>query len=175
MPETKLFLGYEPIDWTVLDREEHAGGAGVAFPGHPQLLSHAAQAVPLRTGPIATGHPLHIETISACKFRLRLKFTTILLQHEMRFTIVGCALLGATVSGQTSAKCKTFPGDTTWPSKADWNTLNSTVGGRLIATVPLGAPCHGSNFNNATCNSLKEQWQYEKIQYVCPMVSGIQS
>jgi hypothetical protein len=44
LPETKLLLGYKPTDWTVLDREEHAGGAGVAFPGHPQLLSHAAQA-----------------------------------------------------------------------------------------------------------------------------------
>jgi hypothetical protein len=85
----------------------------------------------------------------------------------MRFTVLGLAFFGAAlVSGQPSTQCKTFPGDKTWPSTTEWNKLNSTVGGRLVATVPLGAPCHGASFNNATCESLKEQWQSEKIQYV---------
>lgn len=84
----------------------------------------------------------------------------------MRFTFLGFALFGAAlVSGQPpSAQCKTFPSDKAWPSKTEWDKLNSTVSGRLVATVPLGAPCHGASFNNATCESLKEQWQFEKIQ-----------
>jgi hypothetical protein len=86
----------------------------------------------------------------------------------MRSTVLGFALFcAAIVSGQpSSTQCKTFPGDKVWPSKIEWDQLNSTVSGRLVATVPLGTPCHGASFNNATCESLKEQWQFEKVQYV---------
>lgn len=87
----------------------------------------------------------------------------------MRSTVLGFTLLGAAlVSGQAPptppTPCKAFPGDKVWPSQTEWSNLNSTVGGRLVATVPLGAPCHGASFNDATCESLKEQWQFEKIQ-----------
>lgn len=93
----------------------------------------------------------------------------------MRSTVFGFTLLGAAlVSGQAPptsrppptppTPCKVFPGDKAWPSQTEWSNLNSTVGGRLVATVPLGAPCHGASFSNATCESLKEQWQFEKIQ-----------
>lgn len=83
----------------------------------------------------------------------------------MRFTILGLNFVAAAlVSGQLSSQCKTFPGDSTWPSKNQWDTLNNTVNGRLVATVPLGTPCHGASFNNETCEGLKEQWQFEKIQ-----------
>lgn len=34
-----------------------------------------------------------------------------------------------------------------------------------MATVPLGAPCHAPNFNNATCEALKSKWQAEEIHY----------
>jgi hypothetical protein len=86
----------------------------------------------------------------------------------MHFTLAAVTLLSAlTANAQPSTPaCKTFPGDKAWPSKAEWDAFNRTVGGRLVATVPLGTPCHGAGFNNATCESLKSQWQAEKIQYV---------
>lgn len=86
----------------------------------------------------------------------------------MRSIVFIFALFGAAlVNGQTRFKqCKVFSGDKAWPSKTEWDKLNSTISGRLVATVPLGAPCHGASFNNATCEELKEQWQFEKIQYV---------
>ncbi|KAK8123919.1 FAD binding domain-containing protein, partial [Apiospora kogelbergensis] len=55
--------------------------------------------------------------------------------------------------------CKCFPGDTCWPSAAEWSGLNATVGGRLVATVPLGAPCHDPAYDEATCKSLQSQWR----------------
>jgi hypothetical protein len=76
------------------------------------------------------------------------------------------ALLGIVSASTTPNQCKSFPEDKSWPSQAEWDSLNKTVGGRLVATVPLGAPCHGSTFDDATCESLKKDWQYEKIQYV---------
>ncbi|KAJ4312742.1 hypothetical protein N0V94_007295 [Neodidymelliopsis sp. IMI 364377] len=84
----------------------------------------------------------------------------------MRFAVLAFSLFGAVVAtSQSSARCKTVPGDKAWPSKSEWNSFNRTVGGRLVATVPLGASCHGSTFDNATCEDLKSQWQTEKIHY----------
>lgn len=83
----------------------------------------------------------------------------------MRFAVAGVTLLGVAIaSGQPSSDCKTFPGDRAWPSSSEWSSFNRTVGGRLVATVPLGTPCHGVTFDNAACASLKDQWQFEKIQ-----------
>jgi hypothetical protein len=85
----------------------------------------------------------------------------------MDFTLVAITLLDAVfANGQSSSRCKTFPGDKEWPTKREWDAFNRTVGGHLVATVPLGAPCQGPAFDNATCENLKSQWQYEKIQYV---------
>ncbi|KAI4861943.1 FAD-binding domain-containing protein [Hypoxylon rubiginosum] len=61
------------------------------------------------------------------------------------------------------AECKYLPGDANWPSQGEWASLNSTVGSRLIATSPLGSPCHGENFDEELCASLQEQWLYSGI------------
>ncbi|KAG6361364.1 hypothetical protein INS49_009591 [Diaporthe citri] len=48
-----------------------------------------------------------------------------------------------------------IPGDETWPSSADWQTLNSTVGGRLVATIPQASVCHATpyaNYDEAACS-----------------------
>lgn len=54
--------------------------------------------------------------------------------------------------------CRSFPGDDLWPSVADWAQLNDTVGGRLIATVPLGAPCHDPTYDATVCGTLQASW-----------------
>ena len=64
----------------------------------------------------------------------------------------------------TPAGCKVFPGDKLWPSPQVWSDLNNTVGGNLIATIPLGSPCHDPTFNNATCVYLRSQWTMPEIQ-----------
>jgi hypothetical protein len=61
--------------------------------------------------------------------------------------------------GGTSCRC--FPGDKCWPKKAEWDAFNKTVGGRLIATVPIAAPCHFDNFaayDAGTCQYLQDNW-----------------
>ncbi|ROW10255.1 hypothetical protein VMCG_01944 [Cytospora schulzeri] len=58
----------------------------------------------------------------------------------------------------SSADCKCFPGDACWPSQAEWSNLNTTVGGRLIATVPLGSPCHDPYYDEEECAYLQDQW-----------------
>ncbi|KAL3473531.1 FAD-binding domain-containing protein [Aspergillus californicus] len=57
------------------------------------------------------------------------------------------------------AKCKCSPTDACWPSPATWNTLNSTVNGKLIANEPLAKPCYqGPGYSAEECQSVAESW-----------------
>lgn len=62
--------------------------------------------------------------------------------------------------------CRCFPGDECWPSDAEWSSLNATVDGRLIATVPLGSPCHDPYYDEEQCAYLRSQWLYAGVQQV---------
>lgn len=42
----------------------------------------------------------------------------------------------------SSGECRTYPGDEAWPSQSDWNTFNDELGGALIPTIPVAAPCY---------------------------------
>ncbi|KAG9623615.1 FAD/FMN-containing isoamyl alcohol oxidase MreA, partial [Aureobasidium melanogenum] len=57
--------------------------------------------------------------------------------------------------------CRCFPGDACWPSPDEWNSLNKTVNGRLIATVPLAAACHDDQYaayDEKRCAELQNSW-----------------
>jgi hypothetical protein len=61
------------------------------------------------------------------------------------------------VASLQNTSCRYLPGDSCWPKAQEWNQLNETVGGRLIATAPLGSPCHDPTYNAAECSSLQKQ------------------
>ncbi|KAF7900997.1 hypothetical protein EAF00_003218 [Botryotinia globosa] len=42
--------------------------------------------------------------------------------------------------------CRCFPGDECYPGISDWDGFNQTIGGKLIATVPIAAVCHNDQF-----------------------------
>ncbi|KAK4442198.1 putative FAD-linked oxidoreductase-like protein 12 [Podospora aff. communis PSN243] len=57
--------------------------------------------------------------------------------------------------------CKCFPGDACWPSIAEWQSFNHSLGGKLVATVPIGSVCHDSTFgayDAAKCEALRAAW-----------------
>ncbi|TEY32892.1 hypothetical protein BOTCAL_0709g00010 [Botryotinia calthae] len=58
--------------------------------------------------------------------------------------LLATAVNGHRIVPRTSDRCRSTPGDASWPSPADWAALNKTVGGRLLAPIPIGAPCHMS-------------------------------
>ncbi|PSN64856.1 FAD-binding domain-containing protein [Corynespora cassiicola Philippines] len=75
------------------------------------------------------------------------------------FTLAAAiAALPLSAQGQNSATCRYLPTDVEWPSTTQWNELNSTVGGRLVATVPLASVCHDPNFDSARCSSVRSDW-----------------
>ncbi|EMC98973.1 hypothetical protein BAUCODRAFT_65846 [Baudoinia panamericana UAMH 10762] len=67
-----------------------------------------------------------------------------------------------------TSSCRCFPGDLCWPSEAIWDAFNFTVGGRLVATVPLAAPCHYDQYapySNDTCANLQANWLWPQQHY----------
>ncbi|KAB5517379.1 hypothetical protein GE09DRAFT_1045451 [Coniochaeta sp. 2T2.1] len=56
--------------------------------------------------------------------------------------------------------CKVLPGDDLWPAKDVWDVFNATLGGALIQTVPLAAPCYNNwpERDAATCQYVTEHW-----------------
>jgi hypothetical protein len=77
---------------------------------------------------------------------------------------VATALLLAGSAAASAKDCHCLPGDKCWPSAEKWDALNSTVGGRLIATVPVGSPCHDPTYDAAACKELQTDWNFPQTQ-----------
>ncbi|KAJ5847404.1 hypothetical protein N7455_011361 [Penicillium solitum] len=73
----------------------------------------------------------------------------------MKWTLASLVALAAPA---LASNCHCLPSDSCWPAPSAWASLNSTVGGRLVATVPIGSPCHEPNYNAAACAALKTSW-----------------
>ncbi|KAI2616846.1 FAD-binding domain-containing protein [Hypoxylon sp. NC1633] len=86
-----------------------------------------------------------------------------LLFRLLSLLLLVVAIAAEIISRTRSTKCKYLPGDPNWPSQDDWAALNNSVGGRLVATVPLGSPCHDPTYDEELCTSLQEQWLYSSI------------
>ncbi|ORY58548.1 FAD/FMN-containing dehydrogenase [Pseudomassariella vexata] len=57
-----------------------------------------------------------------------------------------------------ASDCYCLPGDSCWPSASIWDGLNTTVSGRLVATVPVGSPCHDPTYDAEACAALQADW-----------------
>jgi hypothetical protein len=84
------------------------------------------------------------------------------------------------MSSSTSPNCRCFPGDSCWPSLYDWQTLNSSVDGMLIASVPVAAVCHEfhssdtpvSIYNNVECQEERDNWFSPEFHFTIIFVSN---
>lgn len=56
--------------------------------------------------------------------------------------------------------CKTTPNEPAWPSLSQWASLNQSLSGCLLHSLPPAAACHPSfpNFSNDTCAQIADQW-----------------
>jgi hypothetical protein len=83
-----------------------------------------------------------------------------------------------TATRTSRSQCRTIPGDKAWPSSSAWGALNDTVGGRLIATVPIAAPCHSlttfpdntslSTHDQERCAALQNVWFFPETHLASP-------
>lgn len=72
--------------------------------------------------------------------------------------------LGLTAAVAHGPNCKATPGTTGWPNEHEWASLNRTISGRLIKTIPPGAVCHPTQptFNPLTCPAVQAGWLTSK-------------
>ncbi|KAF4122232.1 FAD/FMN-containing dehydrogenase [Geosmithia morbida] len=77
--------------------------------------------------------------------------------------IAAKAAIAVSIQPRDTSSCKCLPQDDCWPSAEEWSKFNSTVGGRLVATVPLGSPCHGDTYDEALCTELQDEWLYSSV------------
>ncbi|GFN19172.1 FAD binding domain protein [Aspergillus tubingensis] len=60
----------------------------------------------------------------------------------------------------SSLQCKCAPNDACWPPVTEWDSLNTTVSGRLIETIPVGSVCYPSEptYDAEACAAVRTNW-----------------
>ncbi|KAL4874369.1 hypothetical protein BJY04DRAFT_212114 [Aspergillus karnatakaensis] len=66
--------------------------------------------------------------------------------------------------GATSTQCRCRPHESCWPSEEDWVSFNKSINGHLIRLRPVGAVCHGDEYNEEACadvqnNTSSSSWR----------------
>lgn len=66
------------------------------------------------------------------------------------------------------ARCKTFPGDTNWPSPERWNDFNTSLGGTLVKGIPPTAACYEGQYEDAAkCEAARQGARSSNFVYDC--------
>ncbi|KAK5737377.1 hypothetical protein LTR17_006796 [Elasticomyces elasticus] len=75
-------------------------------------------------------------------------------------TVLALAAFTLPFSVHAKRVCKITPSDPTWPSDYDWQTLNSSINGRLSKTIPAASPCWPGNpfGSQVSCDSVGTNW-----------------
>lgn len=69
-------------------------------------------------------------------------------------------------SSRLGGECKTFPGDPSFPRPAVWTTFDRLLGGALIKTTPIGAPCYRNSgvYDAAKCADISARFTTSALQ-----------
>ncbi|KAJ5918308.1 FAD linked oxidase N-terminal [Penicillium verhagenii] len=67
-------------------------------------------------------------------------------------------------------QCRLLPGDKSWPSDSVWGQFDELLGGALIKTVPLAAPCYPSSpeYDSDTCKNVTDEWTNSNLHAADP-------
>ena len=72
------------------------------------------------------------------------------------------------LAANNTSSCRCYPGDVCWPNATEWDNFNRTLGGKLIATVPIASACHHDTFSPydaEACSKLRSAWFVESTHY----------
>jgi hypothetical protein len=67
-----------------------------------------------------------------------------------------------------SGQCKAFPGDSNFPKEKVWSIFDRLLGGALIRTTPIAAPCYKNstwnNYDEAKCADISARFTTSDLQ-----------
>jgi hypothetical protein len=100
------------------------------------------------------------ESVSTLQISVINFTTTQIMAGKVLSLVTSIASLVLGISATTQPYCKPIPGSSDWPLLSEWQALNSTVLGRLIAPVPPGLVCqkNSSLYNVQACGNVYQQW-----------------
>ncbi|GIC93686.1 FAD-dependent oxidoreductase [Aspergillus udagawae] len=75
----------------------------------------------------------------------------------MKSILLGIVFATAAIAAPDSHRCRCQPHQPCWPSPHEWNALNRSIDGNLVAVQPVAAPCH-NNPNSTACQKVTAQW-----------------
>jgi len=81
-----------------------------------------------------------------------------------RISAVSATATHARDANAAAAKCRFLPQDSGWPSAKEWQKLNESVSGNLIAAIPLGHVCHDPAYDADACAALRAGWVLPQTQ-----------
>ncbi|KAH7094849.1 hypothetical protein FB567DRAFT_511218 [Paraphoma chrysanthemicola] len=70
-----------------------------------------------------------------------------------------------------SSRCRTFPGDLAWPKALVWDVFDALLGGALIPTIPIAAPCYDTPWgkqNAQTCADVTKNFTNPLFHHADP-------
>ncbi|KAI1393360.1 FAD-binding domain-containing protein [Hypoxylon trugodes] len=90
----------------------------------------------------------------------------------MRFSpILFVASILLTTHTVLGATCRCSPSEPCWPTTADWESFNKTIGGALIKTTPPGSVCYPSepNYSAEACEGVISNWTADNFHSSDPI------
>jgi hypothetical protein len=65
-----------------------------------------------------------------------------------------------------SGACKVFPGDKNYPQPETWSLFDGLLGGALIKTIPIAAPCYKSSgvYDEVKCADVSNRFTIADLQ-----------
>ncbi|GKT60888.1 isoamyl alcohol oxidase [Colletotrichum tofieldiae] len=82
----------------------------------------------------------------------------------------GEELEGQSLTEAFLPKCKSVPGDSSWPSEFAWKALNLVTGGKLVKTEPIARSCYdGPSKDLDGCAYVTKMWSDQDFQTSNPI------
>jgi hypothetical protein len=81
-----------------------------------------------------------------------------MLTSSIQYLFTAVITFSLTINGERLPRRRCAFGDDCWPDHQIWHDFNTTVGGRLIRSVPSAAFCHGSLYDAGRCDISREEW-----------------
>lgn len=80
------------------------------------------------------------------------------------------AATDTTIEKRCAESCKTYPGNSLYPSAIIWNVLDLLLGGSLIKNVPLPSVCYDTwgKYDAAQCQYITDQWANVSLHIASP-------